>query len=112
MRLALLCSIFCLAILAAGSVWAEDKPKVEPLPYIPPPPGMPDADLEPQITIIQKGEDKVEEFRIRGQLYLIKVTPPHGRPYYLVDTRGDGFMRRYDDLSPNFMVPMWLILQF
>ena len=109
MRLA---PLFCIACLAAGPAWAEDKPKLEPLPYIPPPPGMVDPELEPQVTITQKGEDKVEEFRIKGRLYMVKVTPPHGKSYYLIDTRGDGLMRRYDDLSPNFMVPMWVIHQF
>lgn len=109
MRLA---PLFCIACFVAGPVRAEDKSKLEPLPYIPPPPGMVDPELEPQVTITQKGEDKVEEFRIKGRLYMIKVTPPHGKPYYLVDTRGDGLMRRYDDLSPNFMVPMWIIHQF
>jgi hypothetical protein len=109
MRLA---HLFCIAGLAAGTALAADKPALEPLPYIPPPPGMVEPDLEPQITITKKGEDKVEEFRIKGRLYLIRVTPSHGKPYYLVDTRGDGLMRRYDDLSPNFMVPMWVIHQF
>lgn len=108
MRLAAFLSVLCLA----APVWAADAPKLESLPDIPPPPGMVDPELEPQITITQKGGDKVEEFRIKGMLYMIRVTPPHGRPYYLVDQRGDGLMRRYDDLSPNFMVPMWVIHRF
>ncbi len=109
MRLA---PFLCIASLSMGPAWAQDKPKLEPLPDIPPPPGMVNEDLAPHVTITKRGEDKVEEYRIRGQLYLIKVTPPHGKPYYLVDTKGDGLMRRYDDLSPNFMVPMWVIFQF
>ena len=104
-------ALLCLSLLAASPAWGE-PPKLEPVPDIPPPPGMVDQDLQPQITIKQKGENKVEEFRVRGRLYMIKVTPPHGRPYYLVDQRGDGLMRRYDDLSPNFMVPMWMIFAF
>ncbi len=108
MRIAPLLCVVCLA----GNVWAAEKPKLEPLPEIPPPPGMVDPDMEPQITIKQKGEDKVEEYRVKGHLYMIKVTPPHGKPYFLVDTKGDGMMRRYDDLSPNFAVPMWVIHQF
>ena len=98
-------------MLAFSPAWAE-PPKLEPVPDIPPPPGMVDQDLEPQITITKKGADKVEEYRIKGRLYMIKVTPPHGRPYYLVDQRGDGFMHRFDVLSPNFMVPMWMIFAF
>jgi hypothetical protein len=109
MRLA---SAIFLALFATSPAWAQQAPNLEPLPYIPPPPGVVDPDLEPQITITQKGEDKVEEFRMKGRLYMIKVTPSHGKPYFLVDQRGDGLMRRYDDLSPNFMVPMWLIHAF
>lgn len=109
MRLAVLS---CVAGLLAGPVLAQDPPRLEPLPHIPPPPGLADADLEPQVVIIERAEGKVEEFRIRGRLYMIKVTPAHGRPYYLIDTRGDGLMRRFDDLSPHFMVPMWLIHTF
>lgn len=104
--------LLLVATLAAGSVLAQDRPRLEPLPEIPPPPGMPDTALEPQVTITTRGEDKVEEYRIRGRLYAVKVTPPHGRPYYLLDIRGDGQLVRHDDLSPHFMVPMWLIFSF
>jgi hypothetical protein len=101
------------SILFAAPAMAADNPqRLEPLPDIPPPPGMVDPSLEPQITITQRGEDRVEEFRIKGRLYMIKVTPPHGRPYFLIDQRGDGQMRKYDDLSPNFQVPMWVIHEF
>lgn len=106
-------SILLLAgLLAMGSALAQGRPGLQPLPEIPPPPGMPDAALEPQVTITIRGEDKVEEYRIRGRLYAVKVTPPHGRPYYLLDIRGDGQLVRFDDLSPHFMVPMWLIFSF
>lgn len=100
------------AALAAGPALSRDRPHLEPLPEIPPPPGMSASDLTPQVTITTRGEDRIEEYRIRGRLYAIKVTPPHGRPYYLVDVRGDGQLVRYDDLSPNFMVPLWVIFSF
>jgi hypothetical protein len=105
-------------LLLACSVWsgpvrAESAPdNLQPLPDIAPPPGRVDADLEPHVTIVQRGEERIEEYRVKGRLYMIKVTPPHGRPYYLIDQRGDGQMRRYDDLSPNFQVPLWVIYAF
>jgi len=106
-------AVLLFASLLAVPALAQDKPpRLEPLPDIPPPPGMVDPALEPQITIVQKGQDKVEEFRIKGRLYMIKVTPSHGKPYFLIDHKGDGLMRRYDDLSPNFQVPMWVIHEF
>ncbi len=98
--------------LVMGTALAQEPQGLQPLPEIPPPPGMPDTTLEPQVTITTRGADTVEEYRIRGRLYAVKVTPPHGKPYYLVDIRGDGQMVRHDDLSPNFMVPMWLIFSF
>lgn len=101
------------SLLAVPIAYAQDAPpRLEPLPDIPPPPGMVDPALEPQVTIVQRGEDRIEEFRVKGRLYMIKVTPPHGKPYFLIDQRGDGQMRRYDDLSPNFQVPMWVIHEF
>src|SRR5918992_2992947 len=53
--------------------------KLQPIPEPPPPPpGMElDPTLEPQVTIRKRGQDTIEEFRIRGRLYMIKVTPPH-----------------------------------
>ena len=99
-------------LFSVPPVFADQAAKLVPLPEIPPPPGMVDADLEPQVTISKKGGDAIEEYRIKGRLYLIKVTPPHGKPYYLIDPRGDGQLRRYDDLSPNFMVPLWIVKEF
>jgi hypothetical protein len=86
-------------------------PKMEPAPEIAPPPGVSDADMEPQVTISHRGQDKIEEYRVRGQVYMVKVTPRYGKPYYLVP-RKDGQMVRHNDLSPNFVVPMWMIKEF
>jgi hypothetical protein len=109
----LLSGLLLIVPVFVGNTFAADKPaRLEPLPDIPPPPGMVDPELEPQITITQRGDDRVEEFRVKGRLYMIKVTPPHGKSYYLVDQRGDGQMRKYDDLSPNFQVPLWVIHSF
>jgi hypothetical protein len=104
--------ILLATLLAANAMAAEAPPKLEPLPDIPPPPGVADPSLEPQITLKESKEGRVEEYRIRGRLYMIKVTPPHGRPYYLIDSQGDGQMRRWDDLSPDFKVPMWVLGTF
>ncbi len=104
--------LFASLLLVTPALAADATPRLQPLPDIPPPPGMVDADLEPQITIVQRDDDRIEEFRIKGRLYMIKVTPPHGRPYFLIDQRGDGQMRKYDDLSPNFQVPLWVIHEF
>lgn len=105
--------ISCLLALALPAM-AQDRPALQPVPEPPPPPPgyQPDPALEPQVTIIRRGEDKVEEFRINGRLYMIRVTPPHGVPYYLVDDKGDGRMTRQESLDSGLRVPMWVIGTF
>ena len=45
-------------------------------------------------------------------MYMIKVTPEHGVPYYLVDTQGDGNFLRMESLDDRMRVPMWIIKTF
>lgn len=102
----------------------SNQPKdLRPLPDVPEPPEVPlpspgsseeDESLEPQVTIIRRGEDKIEEYRINGRLYMIKVTPRIGLPYYLVDNRGDGSFSAHDTggLDQRIRPPMWVIREF
>ncbi|MSP95956.1 MAG: DUF2782 domain-containing protein [Betaproteobacteria bacterium] len=88
--------------------------KLEPLPAPPPPsPGLSDADAgEPRINIpVQRG-DKVEEVREGGRVVMMKVTPPNGTPYYLMDNTGNGTWIRRDSLDEGVRVPMWTIRTF
>lgn len=36
--------------------------------------------------------DTIEEFRVGGQLRMVKVTPARGAPFYMYDRDGDGRM--------------------
>ena len=98
----------------ALNVAAQTRPpKLEPIPEPPPPPaGFLNESMEPQVTIIKRGEDKVEEFRMSGKLYMLKVTPPHGVSYYLIDNAGDGKWSRQDSRDSGLRVPMWVIGTF
>jgi hypothetical protein len=89
-------------------------PGLQPLPEPPPPPpGMePDPALEPEVTIRRRGKETIEEFRIQGRLYMIKVTPAHGVPYYLIDENGRGDFTRRDSYDTGTRPPMWVIHQF
>ena len=111
--------LFLLALVAVSlTAFAQgsQKPKppgLQPLPEAPPPPNIPgDPGLEPEITIIQKDGAKVEEYRVRGKLYAMKVTPAAGPAYYLVDERGDGQFLRRDNLDTGLRVPNWIIHTF
>ena len=107
--------IVALLLAVALPVAAQQgKPALQPLPEPPPPPPGYELDPanEPQVTILKRGNDLVEEYRINGRLYMVKVTPPHGRPYYLVDNRGDGNFVRQDSYDSGLRPPMWVIFQF
>ncbi|MBN6149138.1 DUF2782 domain-containing protein [Xanthomonas sp. AmX2] len=47
--------------------------------------------------------DTVEEYRVAGQLRMVKVTPSRGPAYYLYDQNGDGHMDgNKDNVSPVY----------
>jgi hypothetical protein len=66
---------------------------------------------EPEVVITTKGEDRHEEYRIGGRLYMIKVIPKRGAPYYLIDREGQGEFVK-SDLLPSINPPMWVIKRF
>jgi len=112
MRRILVALLLSISLSAAGQ---STQPKdLQPIPEPPlPPAGIEkDSALEPQVTITKRGEDKAEEFRIGGKLYMIKITPRGGVPYYLIDNRGDGTFARQESLDSGLRPPMWVIHQF
>lgn len=88
------------------------KSAAQPIPEPPPPPPGFELDpaQEPQVTIRKQGNDTVEEYRIAGKLYMMKVSPAGGGPsYYLIDERGDGQFARQDIPGTSIRPPMWVI---
>ena len=102
--------LLALAVFAVAVPVSAQTPKLEPVPEPPPPPpGMQDEVEEPQVTITRRGEDQVEEYRINGKLYMVRITPPHGVPYYLVDPAGQGNFVPSDGVGRPMAVPSWVI---
>ena len=109
-----LASALLTTLLFAGltaSAQTPPAPKVDPTP--PPPPDLSgDPELEPQVTIIRRDNDVVEEVRVKGELRYIRVTPRNGRPYFLIpDQNGNTYIRR-DSVDPTLKVPMWVLFSF
>jgi len=102
----LLLSSFSLCAFAA-------KPVPDNLEPLPPPPAMDGtSDNEPEVTITKQTEQTVEEYRAGGKLYMIKIIPKVGKPYYLVDDRGDGKFSRQESLDSGVRPPRWVIHRF
>ena len=71
--------LFLALALPLMAMAADQPPQLEPLPEAPPPPAGVDLEGadEPQVTIVKKGADTIEEYRIGGEMYMMKITPDH-----------------------------------
>jgi hypothetical protein len=108
------------AMLAAGTLLAQDD--LEKPPPIPPeeagdvpiPPKVQDEQIEPTVTIREEEERMVEEYRLGGQIYMVKITPKGGVPYYYIDTDGDGKLELdMDQQALNPVQPVhWKVLEW
>jgi hypothetical protein len=104
-----------LLALLATTILAEES-----LTDAPPPPAIPDEDtysqveegLEPEVTITRHGKATVEEYRENGRLYMIKITPSKGLPYYLVDSDGDGSLETRRNSLNDPEVVKWRIFSW
>lgn len=120
--------LLILAVLTTPALAAEpaastnkNKAPATTVPAPPPPPEnynppaapeLPDAGQpEPEVTITTKGTEIHEEYRLNGRLYMIKVTPKKGKPYYLIDQEGSGQFRR-SDFESRIAIPTWVIKRF
>lgn len=104
--------VICLALFLMPLAHAEEKAAPSAVPEPPELPGqvVSGEAMEPDITIIRKGEQVIEEYRVNGTLYMVKITPDVGAPYYIVDTDGDGNLEtRRSDLDKGTKVPQWLL---
>lgn len=107
-RLIALLLLLPLAPAFAADASAPAKAVVPPPPVISPQNA---AEPEPEVRLIQKGDEKIEEYRLNGQLYMVKVTPAHGVPYYLVDDNGSGTMKQVDPAN-RIVIPRWVLVRF
>ena len=105
---------FLAAVLLAVVLpaWSQQPPKLEPLPEIPPPPGVASEQPgEPTVRIQPGGGDQVEEQLIDGRR-VVRVTTPLGQEYYLIEDLGDGPGLRNESLDRGVRVPLWVIRRF
>ncbi|MDP2153241.1 MAG: DUF2782 domain-containing protein [Methylotenera sp.] len=106
-------SLLMAAMLLPALAQARDLPSnLEPLEDIPPPSISTEENAdEPVITIIKKENETIEEYRVGGQLYMLKITPKHGVPYYMHREDQEGAWIN-DGPNPPLSVPKWTIFTF
>lgn len=98
---------------AALPLSAQQPPRLEPLPELPPPPPGISADRpeEPSVRIQPGATDQIEEQVIDGKR-VARVTTPSGAVYYLIEEQGDGPSLGTGGIGPRVRVPLWVIRQF
>jgi hypothetical protein len=107
--------LFFIASIALAQESVPPPPDLEPVPDGSPVVGETEleGELQPEVTIRRRAEGVIEEYRIGGRLYMVRVVPTRGVPYFLLDTDGDGDLEtRYNDLANNMMIPGWVIMRW
>lgn len=99
-------------LMSLAAVAAETEAVPEP-PEIPLPDVIVDGEvIEPEVKIIKREEGTIYEYRINGQLYMVKVQPVKGPAYYMVDRDGDGEFDARSTDPTSISVPQWILMRW
>jgi len=103
----------CMAQDAASEAGTETL-LADPAAPPPLPPKVKDEDIEPQIHITTEDDKVIEEYSYNGRIYLVKVTPDHGVPFYYMDVDGDGQLelQKQDDALNPVQPILWKVKQW
>ncbi len=103
--------LFALAVAMPAA--AQEPPGGEVLPPPPIPDNVPAPEgLEPEVRILRRGEDVIEQYSVNNQVYMVKITPAAGPPYYLIDTDGDGQLETFRNDLENPPVVQWRLFEW
>jgi len=96
-------TLLAAGLLCSASALAEDAP---------PPPEIDESAIQPRVTIVPGEDQTITEYRLNGQLYMIKIEPVAGPAYYLVDSDGDGRLESRHGLHEELAIPRWVLFSW
>jgi len=77
------------------------------------PPKVQDEEIEPSVTIREEEGRLIEEYSRNGQVYMVRIVPKIGVPYYYIDTDGDGQLETTPNKGLDPVQPVhWKIKEF
>ena len=102
----------CCASTALAQGGGQPDPGEVPEPPMLPPQVESGEALEPEVTIIETEKEIIQEYRINGRLYMVRITPQAGPPYYLLDLDGDGELDVEQNDVSNINIPQWVLFRW
>lgn len=69
-------------------------------------PALAQSAVQPSITSQQDSQRTIDEYRVNGKLYAIRIVPKNGTAYFLYDDSGNGDFTRIE--APSVTVPAWV----
>lgn len=88
----------------------DDRQQISAPP--PPPPLSSGEPLEPEVTIRRTDREVVYEYRRNGQLYLVRVQPRVGPPYYFVDVDNNGTLDYQPGEPIRNNINQWILFRW
>ena len=104
-----------LLIICSFSVIAEPPPGSMQLPEPPPLPeeyvqeAEENSETKADVTIRRDKKKVIEEYRINGRLYMVRITPKGGKPYYIKYSEDGNVIRgELEDIQ----TPYWKLFEW
>jgi hypothetical protein len=99
----------CFALGSSLSEWVADGIQKLHLPTL-----APEAKTGPKAEIKVPHGSKIEQYKVNGKVYMVKVIPPKPfPPYYLEDKGGTGrFTEVPQTAAEHLSVPQWVIFRW
>ena len=96
--------------IAATAAWPEEAEQTETT--LEPPQVETGEVVEPDVTIIETEGGQIQQYSVNGHVYMVRIVPSHGPPYYLLDLDGDGTMDVRQDGPQDISVPQWVLFSW
>ena len=101
-------------LIATSAGWAEDV--AQPAEALAPPKLPPQVEsgeiLEPDVTIIETEKGQIQQYSVNGNVYMVRIVPTSGPPYYLLDLDGDGTLDVRRDRPQDISIPQWVLFSW
>ena len=68
--------------------------------------------LEPEVTITETPNEQIQQYSVHGKVYMVRITPNSGPPYYLLDLDGDGDLDVRSNNPGDNWVPQWVLFSW